>query len=103
MPLWVLFPVFGPSDLCIVALNFLQEAGVQIFVNLQTLCWRELCPSCAGCFRSHCQEKDDVVRIEGGRDASRAEVTVQVVWMAWTEITVLTQMRGGLRGGCELR
>lgn len=44
-----------------------------------------------------------MVRIEGGRDASRAEVTVQVVWMAWTEITVLTQMRGGLRGGCELR
>lgn len=28
----VLFPVFGPSLLCIVALNFLQEA--QIFVNL---------------------------------------------------------------------
>lgn len=39
-----------------------------------------------------------MVRIEDGRDASRAEVTVQVDWMAWTEM-VLTQMRGVLRGG----
>lgn len=86
-------------SLALQTLNFLQEAGVQIFVNLQMLCCREPWPSCVGCFRSHCQEKDDVVRIEDGRDASGAEVTVQVDWMAWTEIMVLTQMRGVLRGG----
>lgn len=40
-----------------------------------------------------------MVRVEDGRDASGAEVTVQVDWMAWTEIMVLTQMRGVLRGG----
>lgn len=44
-----------------------------------------------------------MVRIEGDRDAPRAQVMVQADWMVWTEMRALTQMTAGLRRGYELR
>lgn len=73
VPLRVLFPVFGPSDPELPTrgwgTNLCELTDAVLEGTLTILCWM---------LRVTLPGEDDVVRIEDGRDASRAEVTVQV-------------------------